>query len=150
MVGACFIAGTAQLLQPCHIHHIHHIPQTDRQTGLGPSRGRGGGAGEAVWFEVGLVGYGCVLFVCMCAKISYYNIIRLPHPSSGAATSRFKPLSLFTINPSCAHPPQQQHALRTHANMSTHTHSHGVCSHKHADSVRFRLKAAQTNTRRSC
>lgn len=56
----CFKAGSAQLLEP---HHIHHIPQTDRQTGLGPSRVWGvlGGA----WLA-GAGGDWDVFPVCVC------------------------------------------------------------------------------------
>lgn len=63
MVGGYFIAGSAAAALP----HTPHT--TDRQTGLGPSRGCGvlRGAG---WFVVELVELGCVLSVCICTQLS--------------------------------------------------------------------------------
>lgn len=125
MVAGCFIAGSAQLLEP---HHIHHIPQTD---GAGSSaRGAGGGAGWLELMETGM------FFVCACANINSYRIQRMLPTLS----DRIVPL----------HTTLQRHVptnLSTdalcmrHVNMSTHTVT--VCSHTHTHSIHFRLANTQ-------
>lgn len=119
VVAGCVIAGSAQLLKPCH---IHHIPQTGRQADEAGSQSGTGGmlrGGCLVWGGIG-VGAFC-MYLCQDNQATHC-----------------RPLSLFTINLHV----QQQHALPV--NMSTYT----VYSPKHAGSERFIYKPTQTNTRR--
>lgn len=94
VVAGCVIAGSAQLLKPCH---IHHIPQTDRQAGrptrLGPSRGRGGAEG-------GLFGLrrdwgGCFLYVFVPRQSGY--------PLQTTFTFYYKPSCSATTCSPCKH-----------------------------------------------
>lgn len=125
VVGGCFVADSAQLLEP------HHIPQTDRAG----SQSRVRGAEGAGWFELMEIVMGA--FFMYVSNISYYIIsIRCPLEQKHLAADHFHFIA------SSAHQPQHQHALHTHVNMSTHTHT--VCSHKYANSVWFRHKDTQT------
>lgn len=59
VVGGCFVADSAQLLEP---HHIHHIPQTDRR-GWVPVEGEGCWGGWLGW--AGGDCDGCFFYVCV-------------------------------------------------------------------------------------